>query len=253
VIYAGRDLTPTPITVVGGAGRFTNVAKRVTFNPEPYLRFDMKFKNNWQDSFGAAFTDVNGDFSGYPGYTIVSMDNPDLNKSMNYGSGCIPLMRESAFACDSEVAHIRFTGSSTFVFDIARSDGPMVDFVPGVVGKHLNKFPVLINDPKQFYYILTNLDFGGKGAMKFFFESELGSLSPIVEVRSIVNAPCSPRRLEISGFKKVRNLQRVMSATQNAYAVENNSFYFRIKATDRTPNLYADAPQGNMLAIISCR
>eukprot|EP00978_Attheya_sp_CCMP212_P027928 scaffold94894_cov34-Attheya_sp.AAC.1 len=173
------------------------------------------------------------------------MDNPDLTKSMNYGSGCIPLMQENAFACDSEVAHIRFTGGNNFVFDIARSDGPKFDFVPGVSGKHLNKFPVFINDANQFHYILTNLDFRSKGAKKIIFESRLGSLSPIVEVQSVVNAPCSPRSLSISGFRKVRNLQRLRSTTQNAYTVENNSFYFRIMATDQTPNLYADAQQGN--------
>jgi hypothetical protein len=252
VIYGSRDLTPVPISVIGAAARFTNVAKRVTFNPEPYLRFDMQFRNNWQDSFGAAFTDMNGDFSGYPGYTVVSMDNPDLNKSMNYVAGCIPLIRESAFACNSEVAHIRFMGGNAFVFDIARSDGPMFDFVPGAGAKHLNKFPVLINDANQFHYILSNLDFRNQGAMRIIFESRLGSLSPIIEIQSIVNAPCSPRWLRMSGFTKVNKFQKLLSSTQSAYAVQNNRFYFRIKATNRFQNLYDDAPQGHEFATISC-
>jgi hypothetical protein len=212
----------------------------------------MNFRNNWQDSFGAAFTDMNGDFSGYPGYTVVSMDNPDLNKSMNYVAGCIPMIRESAFACDSEVAHIRFTGGSQFVFDIARSDGPMFDFVPGAGGKHLNKFPIFINDANQFHYILSNLDFRNQGAMQIILESGLGSLSPIVEIQSIVSAPCFPSSLSMSGFTKVQNLQSLRSTTQSAYAVENNSFYFRLKATDRFQNLYADAPQGYKIGTISC-
>eukprot|EP00978_Attheya_sp_CCMP212_P013160 scaffold32954_cov51-Attheya_sp.AAC.2 len=249
-------MAPVPVAVVGSFARHMNVAKRITFNPEPQQRFDMVDSDkDWQDSYGAGFVDVDGGFTGYPGRTVVPFTNKvDARLDMNYHPSCLIFAKENALVCASEVAHIRFESGeqSPLSFDIARSDGPKIVHATGENGKNLNKFPVIINNGYSFQYIISNLSYGN-GGIKTMFESKFGSISPIIQVhQSLSNSSCAPHLLNFTGGTNMGNLQNLTNAYQTAYAVENNTFYFRMKATNRRPNVYADAPQGISSIFISC-
>jgi cell migration-inducing and hyaluronan-binding protein len=247
------EVTPTPITQTGGAERFVNSVKHVSFSPMPYRKFLMSGQSslNWQDSYSAGTLDIEGDLTGIPGAII----RPD--HAMNSYANCTTWALEQSMVCEYEISHLRFRAAishQTF-FDVFRSDGVSFDSDsppfsgPGI---HHNKFPMIMDSGLS--YRLENLDMEDNAAITMFYSARsVGDVSPVVEVGSLDNGLCPVTSLEVVGKPSVADLATLELADESAYTVEDGRFYFRLEAEDLRPGITPESPQAKSTFVIRCQ
>jgi hypothetical protein len=265
-----RDITPTPIVLTGGAQRFVNSVKHVTFEPEPYRRLYLNLNEvaqNWQDSYIAAIADVDGQLTGAAAGSLILP-----NHSMNWLDGvCSPVLSsgggdQHAIACAYDISYLRIDNGRNILqnFDVDRVLGEevvSVDHEPSAQSNFLSKFSMIMD--QDLGYRLRNFDLNQSTSIELRFTSQnVGNISPIVEVdlESVIDNGCqdqAPWRLvkrngnnayDCSG--DLRPLTCLGQANTTAYALapassgSGQSFYFRIESTNTRPSITAEEFQG---------
>jgi hypothetical protein len=250
--YNTNDITPTPITLTGGANRFVNSVKHVTFSPTPHRKFYMELGgSNWLDSYTAGTLDIEGDLTGIPG-SIIRPDHV-----MNTYPNCTRFTVEQSLVCQYEISHLRINNLSLYSgqnFDVTRTDGPSIDHLPSnpLQNIHLNKFSMIMDD--SITYLLTNLDFNNQSQIQLDFTSRrLGDVSPIVGIISGIDTNCALSSLYLSKgvFVPTANELREIQAT--AYTVHNGRFLFKVQSDTIRPNITPESPQAENELYLVCR
>ncbi|HEX5747431.1 MAG TPA: right-handed parallel beta-helix repeat-containing protein [Archangium sp.] len=104
VFHGTWDVTPVPFYSVGGAMRYVNTVRGLTFSPEPSQRIALDPAAGvlgpvWQDSLlNSAVKDLDGSLGGVQGALIVA------NHPMNQDTACSPLPNTTALRCQYELA-----------------------------------------------------------------------------------------------------------------------------------------------------
>jgi cell migration-inducing and hyaluronan-binding protein len=121
IVYQGREITPTPILLFGGANRFTNVVQGLRFYPEPFRRVDFssRFTYPWADwSNSPSLRDLDGSLTGKTNGVLLP-DHP-----FNRDNTCAPFSNTSALLCDQQ--------RGVFIFLSIRDNNPW-EHVPFIV------------------------------------------------------------------------------------------------------------------------
>ena len=248
--YAGsKEITATPINITGGAGRYVNSVKHVTFSPAPYRKFHLPAGGNqWQDTYTASVLDIEGDLTGHPGMLLRPLHE------MNDYAGCIQFPLESAQACPYEISYLRFNNTNQENFDIRRSDGPSINHAPTQPlpnPVYLNKFSMIMDDTLA--YFIENYDFKNKHAtMLRFHARRVGDISPIIAITSGLNPRCNLDELILEDGQGVNSIAELRNAAGTAYFGAGGKFYFKLQATQTTPKITPESPQGMLGTRIYC-
>jgi hypothetical protein len=246
------EITPTPITQTGGAERFVNSVKHVSFSPDPLRKFWMGGPRsvNWQDSYSAGTLDIDGDLTGIPG-SIIRPDH-----AMNDDSTCTTLADEVAMVCQYELSHLRFQASvsSQTFFDVFRSDGASFESDPPPfigAGLHHNKFPLIMDT--RLTYRVENLDMESSGAINMIYSTRsVGDVSPVIEIGSVTNGLCDVTSLAITGKPLLADLATLEATEATGYATEAGRFYLRLAAENLRAGISPESPQGKSTFDLAC-
>jgi len=95
--FSGINITPTPILSIGGANRYENKSRGLTFSPEPVRRVLMMHgeDNEWIDSsYSQSIRDLDGSLTGVANSLVVP-SNP-----INDRHGCTERESWNAFVCE---------------------------------------------------------------------------------------------------------------------------------------------------------
>jgi cell migration-inducing and hyaluronan-binding protein len=247
------EITPTPITQTGGAERFVNSVKHVTFSPDPLRKFWMGGASsvNWQDSYSAGTLDIEGDLTGTPGAIIRP------GHAMNNYSNCATLVAERAMVCQYEISHLRFRASNsnqTF-FDVFRNDGASFESDPppfSGAGLYHSKFPLIIDT--ELTYRVENLDMESSGSIDMIYSARsVGDVSPVIEIGSLTNGLCGVTSLEITGKPQLADLATLETTDATGYATEAGRFYLRLEAENLRAGISPESPQGKSTFELACQ
>jgi cell migration-inducing and hyaluronan-binding protein len=251
VMKGTLEVTPTPITLTGGASRFVNSVKHVTFSPTPYRKFFMGLgANNWLDSYSAGTRDINGDLTGSPGSILRPAHG------MNDFAGCTYLELEKSLVCPYEISHLRINNMGQYSgqnFDVARFDGPSIthDSDPAN-NEHLNKFSMIMDD--SLAYLMTDVDFNNNSQLQMDFTSRnLGDVSPLIAIISGENMNCAVSSLALSKGVAVPGLTELWQAQETAYTVYAGFFLFKLQADSIRPKITPESPQGQNVLNLVCQ
>ncbi|NCG17413.1 MAG: hypothetical protein GWP91_00145, partial [Rhodobacterales bacterium] len=246
------EITPTPITQTGGAERFVNSVKHVSFSPDPLRKFWMGGARsvNWQDSYSAGILDIDGDLTGIPG-SIIRPDH-----AMNDDSTCTTLVNEGAMVCQYELSNLRFQASvsSQTFFDVFRSDGVSFESAPPPftgAGLHHNKFPLIMDT--DLTYRVENLDMDSSNAINMIYGARsVGEVSPVVEIGSLTNGLCDVASLVVTGKPLLADLATLEATDATGYATEAGRFYLRLEAENLRAGISPESPQGKSTFELAC-
>jgi len=249
LFHNNKDITPTPITMTGGASRFVNSVKHLTFAPQPYRKFWMKHDANvWQDSYSAGVLDIEGDLTGTAGAIIRP------NHAMNTYVGCNVWVREEALVCSYEMSHLRINvgAYSLQQFNVRRSDGPSFVYDPNDQSAvNLNKFSMIMTD--NLAYIMEEVNFKNESQVLLDFTTrDIGDVSPVIGLYSANNIPCALSELALSKGTQVANLNVLRNTTETAYTTQGGKFFFRLQADAIRPNISPESPQGENELSLNC-
>jgi cell migration-inducing and hyaluronan-binding protein len=166
VFYGSWNATPTPFYAIGGAQRFTNTVRGLTFSPEPYQRIALDSTAGvlgpvWQDSnLTSVVKDLDGSLGGVPGALIVA------NHPMNRDPACTALPNTTALRCQYDMAMMGFFFTqypAGVPYDgnivpsrFERSDGAFAEYNPNdTANPYWNKLMFILNKGYRYRVVST--------------------------------------------------------------------------------------------------
>jgi len=240
--------TPVPFYSIGGANRFENKVKGLTFSPEPWARisYDTKSQKNWSDSYNSSsIRDVDGSLSGTRGGLIVP------NHRFNYQRGkCTEKSDWDAYICrsDYKVGTFKLKGSKTnpiYTHFTAKNIEGVDKFMNQ--SKFHSKMNLILGRKDGFYSLNRVGSFAGDKNYEISFHSEGIASSPVVRIDNGGN--CS-----LKNKKKVSSLSALHN-TSEGYYINGGHLYVKVKSRVKHPT-HARAKLSNIyynIYNVACR
>ncbi len=237
--YADYDLMPIPFVSGGGADRFENAVKSLTFEPNPARRIYFEWPDAWLDTpWTTGLRDMDGSLTGRANWTIVP------NHAMNRDPSCVDF--QGALLCPYNLGRLFLLASSwpapydgnTMPFVVSRTDGAKGDHHKNSGLWYNNKTNLILGGAYEY-----KLDFDGvkPNSLGFNFATRtVGESSPVVELANM-GFQCN-----VAGATRVASLDQLRAAGSNAYFYDERRLFIRIFASGRNPaNLSEFAIRGN--------
>lgn len=240
--------TPVPFYSIGGANRFENKVKGLTFSPEPWARvsFDTKSQKNWSDSFNSSsIKDLDGSLSGVKGALIVPRHR------FNYQRGkCTEVSKLDGYICKNnyKLGIIKLKSTTTnaiYTHFTAKNIDGVSKFLDK--SKFHSKMNVILDRKDGFYSLNKVGQFADDKNYQISFHTEGIASSPVVRIDKAGN--CS-----IKNTRKVSSLNALHN-TSEGYFLNGGHLYFKVKSKVKHPT-HARAKLSNVYYTnynVSCR
>jgi cell migration-inducing and hyaluronan-binding protein len=251
------DLTPIPFFNIGGARRYTNLVKRIHFNPEPYYRvFSFKVTDMpWVDSSYTKVRDLDGSLTGMVNGLLVpdfpfSITEDCINKSFAAKESfkgfklCSPSFQNvGLFFLSNDRHHIPFlvqrsdnkttsldSASLSKINDIAVNTGPL----------YQNKVNLIINPDNSIQYNILfpneHLNAAGLQNLLVFLSSEiLNTQSPIIKLIGLGSSCTLQGATAVNEATPTASIAKLKSLNTDAYYSSENDFYIKLKSSINNP------------------
>lgn len=240
------ELTATPFFAIGGAARYTNITRNISFKPEPLYRVVQNSNIRWLDALTTSrIRDLDGTLTGTANAVLVPNNafstNPSCSEKIIAGHNRFPDFKVCTQSTKGVTLHFGSTQTSKVPF-IVRKNG---DFslsleknrwedlhvmVDGTEVFHNNKV-YLENDFNEEYEVLfppryQNYLTGSTNRLTAALFSEYpDAISPVIKISGL-GANCSIN----GGAQRLSSLAALRSSTVNSYYSDNkNQFYIKLK------------------------
>ncbi|WP_412471199.1 G8 domain-containing protein [Halobacteriovorax sp. RT-2-4] len=238
--YNGKNITPIPITNIGGANRFENKVRGLKFATTPWKRFYYETNNqNWIDSpYSMSVRDLDGSLTGVSGSVVVPYNSFNNN-------GCSARTNWNAYVCNYNLGLFTFRSvkgrngvedNNKIYFTLKR--GAQAKVLTSIASSNWsNKFNTIVgtNDIYQVdFESVPSLD----KQFKINYQAESNQATSAV-VQIVGGNNC-----DLIGATKLQSLSALRGHNGNGYYVSANSMYLRMKATIVHP-WHAKAPLSN--------
>ena len=217
-------VSSVPFYVIGGANRFVNKVKGLSFVPEPYERMSWGDGSGWADqSFSTSIMDMDGSLTDYSGRVVVHQIpfNDDRDS-------CTPLAGSFAMVCDYNPVLYFVAGvakDATF-FDVVNPWGDRVYSAGGVSKKYQNKFNT-IGGVLGHYTVFPRAAFALASSFEIRMQAEgFGVLGPVVRLFG--------KRCTIVGVDQYLSLADLEASSGAGYFNDENSTFFRLRTSRRS-------------------
>lgn len=209
---------PIPIDIMGGANRFLNKVKGLTFTPEPWSRLSLDGTNeNWGDTnHSVSIWDFDGSLTGTANKLVVPMNN------FNYYSNCKGKSEWAAYICNYKVGIITFrisgvgTNNNYVHFSTKRQSTGAIAASPKA-GLFYNKFGVNLTNLDEVYEVTREGKFAEQKSFDIWFITEgKGSKSPLILLKNL-GTSC-----RASGFNSIPESELRQNRKVGYKAIGNN-------------------------------
>jgi cell migration-inducing and hyaluronan-binding protein len=249
----GQRIIPSPFSMIGGFGRYINVAQSLAFYPAPPRRLVNFWPENgfpWADSNSSpGLRDLDGSLTGWADSILVP-DHP-----FNRDSSCTSLPEGSTMTCRYQKGVVtlvskRDSGRDLFMpFIVRRSDGAQtyssfdrstpddLQLLRDRGYTHHFKFGVIIGDEFS-YDVIFRKDWklpGGDHAFEIIFRPEFkGAVSPVIAFQDL-GSGC--RIVSSNGNEWIRanSIEHLKSLRANSYYTQGSTLLVRLVGTEPIP------------------
>ncbi len=227
LIHRGRDVTPIPISNIGGAARYTNTTMDLKFAGEPYRRY-VQVPDNWLDSpWSTSTLDLDGSLTGSAGTLIIPnhpfVDHPSCQFNSNW----------NARFCRYQTGLFSFRGPGVnyLPFKVTRQDGVVTVSDPASLRNQLhNKFNMILNEGYE-YTVDFDPQFQNLRSLGVtFFARTIGELSAVIHLRNF-GSNC-----RLSGYTRYSSLAKLRRASASGFYSAGDQFSLRLATIGRNPN-----------------
>lgn len=232
--YQGKNITPIPFINIGGANRFENKVKGLSFSPEPVKRMFWRRDSNWDDeTYSTSIRDLDGTLTGRAGKLVVNAN------AFNDHSSCDDRPNWQALVCDYKpiLYTIRDVSQKASFFDVINPNGVRVRATPSTPYKFHNKFNT-IRGSSGYYTMVANGHLLSDERFRIVMQAEgYGVLGPVVRLQG---KSCS-----ISGITRYSSLSALRASTKGGYYRDSFNTFFALK-TNKVFNTHANAALSNV-------
>ncbi|MFT4807327.1 MAG: hypothetical protein ACI9LX_000644 [Paraglaciecola sp.] len=262
VHHGGKDITPMPITLMGGAMRFENKVKGLTFNPQPFKKIDLDpnlaTAKNWADSYVAIVRDEDGSLTGNTGYSI--RPNHPMNQVYDdtLCDNNLASNEWNIIACDytASILRIQQLGkvaiNNLLSFNVHRKNEAGVSgYEPSIIpaeGQYYSKLSLITNGDYRYHidnFIRDNntesTSDDGNLFRLILAAKQVGDITPIISIDFDDNNFTENCRL--TNISEHSSLNSLRNSNDSGFVkvIESgvNNFYFKLRSTTNSQSVYA--------------
>ncbi len=209
-----RDITAMPFGTIGGADKFTNRVRGLTFSPEPFRRVDFtdEIGKGWMDwQVSQSILDIDGSLSGESNAMVVPKHR------FNFRGDCVSENSWDAFICPAEnykigtllIHDLSPGGTSNFFWfnTIRNNSAESHPSVPEVGSMH-----VKVNLMRDQNYKIDFENQSGHLRRLMFHTERSGETSPVFEIINLAQNDC-----RIEGAQGKSSVTAVRNSSTSAY------------------------------------
>ncbi len=210
-----KNITATPIGLIGGADKFTNRTSGLSFSPEPLMRIDMHGRDlGWKDSHvSQSLLDIDGTLTGETNAMVV------VDDAFNRTTSCVRDGATGSAICPAEnykigtllIHDMRPGGNTNYFFFNTIRNGSVESFPNGVptAGNHHSKVNMIVGGGNS--YVIDFENQGGHLRRLMYHTERAGERSPAFTIRGLTDT-CS-----VEGATQVSSPSAVNSSSGSSF------------------------------------